>query len=112
MNKRKDWKSNFDFSPLEIDGNTYQVTYEDLKPIESDFNYWHAEGKPSSWLAIATFKLVRSKFKELPEVGQLLIASHLLGIPQSSLIGSIKWHDGYMTWHDGREVKTLEGEYK
>ena len=108
MSKIKTWQEFFNFSPIVIGEKTYELNYEDIQSLETKSNYWHRKGDPSSWLAVGLFKLIRHRYPDLTESEHLRISAHLLDIPLEKLIGSIKWHDSYLSWHDGKDYNTLE----
>jgi len=105
------WIDNFDFSPIEINGKTYQLVSNQVKDLESKGNYWHSKASPSSWLSVSIFSRVQRLFSDLNEKPQLQIAASLLGVSPRKLIDTIKWNDNYMTFHDGMECKTLKEDH-
>ena len=67
---------------------------------------------PPTWLTVAVFTLVCRKCLKLTENEHLLMAGHVLDIDWQEMVRLIRWHEGYMTFHEGGAHTVLEGVYE
>ena len=105
-----EWLAEFHFDSLEIDGHEYSLSEDDVKPLyQYGSNYWLAG--PSTWMTVAILEVARRKYPEAREKAHLLLTATALGIEFRDVVRKIRWHEGYMTFHDGGECRVLEGDY-
>ena len=93
--------SYFRDAEIEHEGRRYTFSAAEGRALEHGTQYWHREGDPSSWLAVATFEAARERMADLPEAIALELAARTLQITVEKLRRSIDWHENYMRWHDG-----------
>jgi hypothetical protein len=93
--------SYFRDAEVEYEGRVYSFAAEEGRALEHGIQYWHHEGEPSSWLAVAVFEAVRERMQGVPEAVVLELTARAMGITVEKLRSSIEWHENYMRWHDG-----------
>jgi len=96
-----DQTSYFRDAEIEYEGRTYSFSAEEGRALEHGSQYWHPEGAPSSWLAVAAFEAVRERMGDVPDAAALELTARAMGITVEKLRDSIEWHENYMRWHDG-----------
>ena len=93
--------SYFNDAEIEFEGRRYRLLAEEMQALESQSNYWHGPGNPSTWLAVAVLFKAREKSRDAPIDVTLELAAQALGITVHALRSAIEWHEQYMRWHDG-----------
>lgn len=113
------WIARFSEEPIALHGDLYRLSCEELAglyrykgpPGRLTSNYWHPDG-PSTWLTVSVFVLVRRKYPDLTEKDHLKVAGQVLRIDWKQVVKKIRWHEAYMSFHDGGACKVLEGLYE
>jgi len=93
--------SHFHEAAVHVGDQVYHFSLEDGRSLESDGNYWHGPGDPSTWLAGAVFLAARQRVGAAGDAVALELAAAALGTTVERLRGNIEWHENYMRWHDG-----------
>ena len=96
-----DLQSFFVDGQIELDGKTYRLRKSEADRLVSRGQYWHGKGDPSSWLCVAAFLRVRSKYKTLPQSGALALVAQSMEISAEKLRAALAWHEQYVRFHDG-----------
>lgn len=86
---------------------TFTLTAEEARALESPFNYWHGPGDPSTWLCVAVVRKALEIVDGAPNAVALELAAGALGISVDKLNRAIEWHVQYIRWHDGDEAYTV-----
>ena len=91
----------FHDAEVHFEGRRFRLPAEEAQALESQLNYWHGPGDPSTWLAVAVLVKAREKSRDAPIDVTLELAAQALGITTHALRAAIEWHEQYMRWHDG-----------
>ena len=106
------WIARFNPQPIDLDGERYGLSHKELAPLHRyKTNYWHPNG-PSTWMTVATFNLARRKYPDLTEKGHLRLTAHVLRVDWKEVVRLIRWHEQYMTFHDGAAYQVLQDVYE
>jgi len=99
-----DPKSYFQDAAVRYKGRLYQFSVQEGQALLGrGGQYWHGPSNPSTWLAVAVFKIARRKLKEAPQHLAMELTAQSMGITIEKLVDLIEWHEEYMRWHDGDE---------
>jgi hypothetical protein len=93
--------SYFQDARVEHEGELIEFSAAEGEALEGGSRYWHGPGSPSSYLNVLVFEAVRRKAPAVPQPVLLTLAAAALGTNVEALVGSIRWHESYMQWHDG-----------
>ena len=112
QDKFENWIDRFNLEMIDLKGVLYYLSKEEIADLyQYKTNYWHPDG-PSTWMTVAIFNLARRKYPKLTENEHLMLVAHSVRSDIKGVVGSIRWHERYMTFHDGGEYKVLKGEYE
>jgi hypothetical protein len=94
---------------IKFRGQVIRFSAEEASRYESEGNYWHGSGDPSSWLGVEIFLAARDKLGEAPVEVAAALAAQVLGISPERMNALLDWHENYMRWHDGDWDYTVRG---